>query len=188
MVIAMGLHLFKDVVIWVDAVSINQNDADEKHRQITLMGQIYVSANDVFVWLGDGNRTCDQGMECLRRGTILLDPQSISNAVIKLNLRNFHVWKTVIYVWFWVHFCRGRCYQRMNEPRYLVSLTASSPIPRSQPTLSIWTFPLRTLSLVTYFTDASAVEFADIRMGRAGASVATEMCGQLKMPKSSVTF
>lgn len=40
------------VRLWVDALCINQNDADEKARQIPMMGQIYSTASMVWVWLG----------------------------------------------------------------------------------------------------------------------------------------
>ncbi|KAL0263595.1 hypothetical protein SLS55_002576 [Diplodia seriata] len=38
--------------LWVDALCINQADADEKAHQIALMGDIYASAARVVVWLG----------------------------------------------------------------------------------------------------------------------------------------
>ncbi|KAI1381290.1 heterokaryon incompatibility protein-domain-containing protein [Hypoxylon crocopeplum] len=39
--------------LWVDAVCINQGDNDEKSIQIPMMGQIYLAASSVRVWLGD---------------------------------------------------------------------------------------------------------------------------------------
>ncbi|KAI0844790.1 HET-domain-containing protein [Daldinia vernicosa] len=39
-------------MIWVDAICINQEDDDEKSRQIPFMRQIYRSASSVLVWLG----------------------------------------------------------------------------------------------------------------------------------------
>jgi len=38
--------------MWVDAVCINQNDDDDKARQIPFMAEIYRSASSVVVWLG----------------------------------------------------------------------------------------------------------------------------------------
>ena len=38
--------------VWIDAICINQNDADEKSKQVPLMDQIYSKAKEVFVWLG----------------------------------------------------------------------------------------------------------------------------------------
>lgn len=42
------------LVIWIDALSINQADLDERTRQVELMGQIYQSSKTVFIYLGDG--------------------------------------------------------------------------------------------------------------------------------------
>jgi hypothetical protein len=39
--------------LWVDQICINQNDEVEKEGQVKLMGEIYESAHDVLVYLGD---------------------------------------------------------------------------------------------------------------------------------------
>lgn len=39
--------------LWIDAVCINQEDPAEKRAQISLMGEIYASAQSVLVWLGE---------------------------------------------------------------------------------------------------------------------------------------
>lgn len=38
--------------IWIDALSINQSSDRERNYQVALMGQIYSSAEDVYIWLG----------------------------------------------------------------------------------------------------------------------------------------
>lgn len=40
------------LILWIDALCINQENIPEKNIQVPLMGQIYSSANSVFVWLG----------------------------------------------------------------------------------------------------------------------------------------
>ncbi|KAI1643079.1 HET-domain-containing protein [Daldinia loculata] len=50
-------------MIWVDAICINQEDNDEKSRQIPFMRQIYRSASSVLVWLGID----ESGSDSLRR-------------------------------------------------------------------------------------------------------------------------
>ena len=40
------------IYLWVDALCINQHDLAEKSHQVTLMKDIYASANAVLVWLG----------------------------------------------------------------------------------------------------------------------------------------
>ncbi|KAF4636427.1 hypothetical protein G7Y89_g1661 [Cudoniella acicularis] len=42
----------KPLVLWVDAICINQNDVNERNHQVQLMALIYKSASIVFSWLG----------------------------------------------------------------------------------------------------------------------------------------
>lgn len=37
---------------WIDAICINQNDVDERNRQVRIMDQIYFRATAVIIWLG----------------------------------------------------------------------------------------------------------------------------------------
>ncbi|KAK0624333.1 hypothetical protein B0T14DRAFT_583758 [Immersiella caudata] len=49
------LHLrdpFIDRFIWADAICINQDDWDERERQVRMMDRVYASASRVLVWLG----------------------------------------------------------------------------------------------------------------------------------------
>ncbi|KAI0479752.1 HET-domain-containing protein [Xylaria cf. heliscus] len=43
--------------IWVDAICINQSDAEEKAYQVRLMRDIYSNAKDTIIWLGDYQTT-----------------------------------------------------------------------------------------------------------------------------------
>jgi hypothetical protein len=46
-------------VLWANAICINQQDTDERTRQVQLMGQIYETAISVIVWLGpEDSRDC----------------------------------------------------------------------------------------------------------------------------------
>ncbi|KAH8802457.1 heterokaryon incompatibility protein-domain-containing protein [Xylogone sp. PMI_703] len=54
------------VVLWVDAVCINQNDIPEKNSQIIHMGTIYKTAPVVTVWLGDGDEASNMAFEFSR--------------------------------------------------------------------------------------------------------------------------
>ncbi|KAI1852871.1 hypothetical protein JX265_012899 [Neoarthrinium moseri] len=38
--------------VWIDSLCINQHDAKEKASQVSMMGQIYSSAQELLVWLG----------------------------------------------------------------------------------------------------------------------------------------
>ncbi|KAH7090323.1 heterokaryon incompatibility protein-domain-containing protein [Paraphoma chrysanthemicola] len=42
----------EDIFVWVDALCIDQQNKEEKNRQIRLMGQIYSRATSVAIWIG----------------------------------------------------------------------------------------------------------------------------------------
>ena len=48
--------------LWIDAISINQQDATEKSKQVLRMGQIYAKAFKVLVWLGDADEDIRLGL------------------------------------------------------------------------------------------------------------------------------
>lgn len=57
-------------VVWADAICINQADAEERNRQVSMMGDVYRTASSVLVWLGvnevddeDGIRTAFEAMK-----------------------------------------------------------------------------------------------------------------------------
>lgn len=45
--------------LWVDAVCINQEDAEERDDQVDMMGDIYRRAHRVLAWLGEGDSDTD---------------------------------------------------------------------------------------------------------------------------------
>ncbi|KAI4161898.1 MAG: hypothetical protein LQ342_004464 [Letrouitia transgressa] len=52
-------YSFKDRVLWIDAICINQSDEAEKSQQVLQMKNIYEKARQVIIWLGelgDGGR------------------------------------------------------------------------------------------------------------------------------------
>ncbi|KAH7080429.1 heterokaryon incompatibility protein-domain-containing protein [Paraphoma chrysanthemicola] len=53
--------------VWIDAICINQEDQEEKHQQIGLMGDIYSQSSQTFIWLGAGSSTTDRVMGFLNR-------------------------------------------------------------------------------------------------------------------------
>ncbi|KAK3638746.1 hypothetical protein LTR56_012853 [Elasticomyces elasticus] len=60
--VEIGLNLFRAIqglrsrwkndTLWVDALSINQADNDERASQVSFMGEIYSRASTVYIWLG----------------------------------------------------------------------------------------------------------------------------------------
>lgn len=55
------------ITIWVDAICINQQDEEEKERQIPFMKDIYTLASSVYVWLGEGSRDTEEAVDYLKR-------------------------------------------------------------------------------------------------------------------------
>ena len=47
-----AMRTFAMQSLWIDALCINQNDNDEKSKQVAHMGHIYHKAQEVLVWLG----------------------------------------------------------------------------------------------------------------------------------------
>jgi hypothetical protein len=50
------------LILWTDAVCINQLDADERAQQVTIMRNVYASAVDTWVWLGGDDPLAEQGL------------------------------------------------------------------------------------------------------------------------------
>ena len=55
----------RDIVLWVDALCINQENEIEKTEQVKKMARIYSRAHRVLVWLGHGNQKCEKAMDFL---------------------------------------------------------------------------------------------------------------------------
>jgi Heterokaryon incompatibility protein (HET) len=76
-------------LIWADAVCINQEDFQEKERQIWIMAKIFGQARGVIVWLGPSTGDSDRALETINiaghRGAAPLskdkrtDPRSIES-------------------------------------------------------------------------------------------------------------
>ena len=59
------------VTVWVDAICINQQDDDEKAKQLPLMEEIYAWSQTVYVWLGPGSESSDRAMDWLRKASTI---------------------------------------------------------------------------------------------------------------------
>jgi hypothetical protein len=63
----------RDLILWVDAICINQKDNAEKSWQVRQMQQVYQQANRVLVWLGES------GMGSMRALNKLADFEAFDN-------------------------------------------------------------------------------------------------------------
>jgi len=53
------------VVMWADAVCINQADLSERASQVRIMGDIYSNAAEVRVWLGEEDEQTELGLQTM---------------------------------------------------------------------------------------------------------------------------
>ncbi|KAF3771032.1 hypothetical protein M406DRAFT_247798, partial [Cryphonectria parasitica EP155] len=51
--------------LWVDAICIDQADIKDKEKQIPMMGDIYMKAEFVYVWLGEGSAKTQRALAYL---------------------------------------------------------------------------------------------------------------------------
>ena len=53
--------------LWIDAICINQQDIEERNRQVRLMSEIYYEAGRAVIWLGEEDETTTEGVAILER-------------------------------------------------------------------------------------------------------------------------
>jgi hypothetical protein len=54
-------HGEQPLLLWVDAVCINQNDIAERNSQVAMMADIYRKASALIIWLGEGHDSDEDG-------------------------------------------------------------------------------------------------------------------------------
>jgi len=70
---------FLERVMWIDAVCINQEDDDEKGRQVQSMAKIYACANRVIVWLREAASDSDKALTAIRKAAKARRESPITN-------------------------------------------------------------------------------------------------------------
>jgi hypothetical protein len=60
-------HENEERVLWIDAICINQNDNEEKGRQVQFMRHIYTKAEVVLIWLGVEDPDTYLAYNCMHR-------------------------------------------------------------------------------------------------------------------------
>lgn len=86
--------------IWIDALSINQDDVKERGEQVQLMGKIFSSAARVISWLGDYSESSSSAFICrgeegkdlqdIFRFLSLFPEEPLWNTSYPKDLRNLH--------------------------------------------------------------------------------------------------
>lgn len=66
-------HDGDDVVLWADALCINQNDVQERSDQVRKMGSVYEGAKEVIAWLGEEDDDTKIAMELVESWATFMD-------------------------------------------------------------------------------------------------------------------
>lgn len=56
--------------MWIDAISLNQGDKNEKSYQVQRMGEIFNNADEVVAWLGYGSHEIEDALEEIRKDNL----------------------------------------------------------------------------------------------------------------------
>lgn len=70
-----------DRPLWVDAISINQEDVTEKNRQVGMMWKIYSFTKEVLVWLGPSTRDTEHVGHAIKKMKEYSDTNDVSMAL-----------------------------------------------------------------------------------------------------------
>ncbi|KAM7187719.1 Heterokaryon incompatibility protein (HET) domain containing protein [Naviculisporaceae sp. PSN 640] len=62
----------EDVVLWIDALCINQDDISEKGHQVAMMGKVFRGADSVIAWLGPESDNSEMAMDLISDKITLL--------------------------------------------------------------------------------------------------------------------
>ncbi|PMD33751.1 heterokaryon incompatibility, partial [Hyaloscypha variabilis F] len=61
------------VTLWIDSICINQDDIEEKTKQVKMMSLIYENASTTVVYLGESNQETEAAMECAKELAAMKD-------------------------------------------------------------------------------------------------------------------
>jgi hypothetical protein len=73
----------KDLILWVDALCIDQDDLREKGQQVTMMGAIFEHARNVIAWIGPARDGSDTAMDCIAPDRIEQFERDVENCTFK---------------------------------------------------------------------------------------------------------
>ncbi|KAF2212181.1 hypothetical protein CERZMDRAFT_6068, partial [Cercospora zeae-maydis SCOH1-5] len=92
-----ALFRFRDpihtVTLWIDQICIWQESLPERNAQVKMMGDIFLNARKVIVWLGDHDHDSQAGMQLAEQLRLLCDRKWKALAAI---LRRPWFWRTWI--------------------------------------------------------------------------------------------
>ncbi|KAF2028583.1 hypothetical protein EK21DRAFT_113751 [Setomelanomma holmii] len=82
-------QMVKKLVIWADALCVNQTDLSERAAQVRLMGDIYRDANHILIWIGSMQEDGVLALDFIETlGNAYYDLESVDAAVDFINNRD----------------------------------------------------------------------------------------------------
>jgi hypothetical protein len=74
-------HPASPVLLWVDAICINQSKVSERNHQVQLMKRIYMEAEKTIIWLGEEENDSNLALDLIRRWSPPLPPNVHSTEI-----------------------------------------------------------------------------------------------------------
>ncbi|KAH6678549.1 heterokaryon incompatibility protein-domain-containing protein [Halenospora varia] len=78
----------KELVIWIDAICIDQFNTEERNEQVSKMRLIYTGAQEVRVWLGESYEDSGTAFNFIRELSSFYESQPTNAVVVKLITHN----------------------------------------------------------------------------------------------------
>lgn len=78
--------------LWIDALCINQSNPEERSRQVAKMHRLYVNADTVSVWLGDGTTERPVPKPCFAFLRQILDLQNLEKLLTEVECKSHFSW------------------------------------------------------------------------------------------------
>lgn len=77
-------------IIWIDAVCIDQNHAEERGHQVKLMPQIYLQAQTVFVYVGEHHSGSRDLCDTIWQISLAQDPDHFTKLLVRVSNSAWH--------------------------------------------------------------------------------------------------
>lgn len=78
-------------VIWIDQLCINQDDSEERSREVAIMGQIYGLARMVIIWLGPSDNETSKVFDLFHKLGKLRDFEASESYYLALGDQNYQL-------------------------------------------------------------------------------------------------
>ena len=90
----------KSRAVWVDALCIDQENFEERGKQVQIMREIYENASEVIVWLGEESPSTNCAMDFLDQASRQENPRDwFLKSVVERGLTYQDQWKAIILLW-----------------------------------------------------------------------------------------